>query len=345
MALNTCTGMNTSLSLPVHDPTQAGAARRAAAVWAERFGWNEQMMGRLALLVTELGNNLALHAKEGGTLLLRALGANAAGKPEGVEILSLDRGPGMANFHQCLRDGYSTAGTAGTGLGAVQRGTSSFEVHSLPGVGTALVCELWATARPADGRWRCGGVSVAMPPEILCGDQWMVLPVRTDAVRVMVADGLGHGPLAAEAATRAAEVFARSESATLPVALKLIHDALRVTRGAAVALAELDFAKREVGYVGIGNIAAAIISPGRSTSLVSLNGTLGGQCAGIRQFNYPWPPAAVFVAHSDGIKSHWQLEKYAGLLERHPSLVAGVLFRDQLRGRDDATIVALQERP
>ena len=43
--------------------------------------------------------------------------------------------------------------------------------------------------------------------------------------------------------------------------------------------------------------------------------------------------------HSDGVKTHWTLEDYPGLVRRHPGLVAGLLFRDFRRERDDATVI------
>ena len=43
--------------------------------------------------------------------------------------------------------------------------------------------------------------------------------------------------------------------------------------------------------------------------------------------------------HSDGLTTHWTLERLPGLAARHPSLIAGVLYRDFKRGRDDVTVV------
>jgi hypothetical protein len=35
------------------------------------------------------------------------------------------------------------------------------------------------------------------------------------------------------------------------------------------------------------------------------------------------------------------MEQYPGLITRHPALVAGMLYRDFRRGRDDVTVVAV----
>jgi anti-sigma regulatory factor (Ser/Thr protein kinase) len=332
--------MNESLALSVTDRSQTGEARRAAAIWGRHRGWSEEMAGRIALIVTELGNNLALHTS-GGTLFLRGLVEGAA---RGVEILSIDAGPGVANFSDCLRDGYSTAGTAGTGLGAVKRASQLFATHSQPGVGTALLSEVWAMepASRAGRFWHCGALSIAMGGDPVSGDSWSEQHLRPEVIRVMIADGLGHGEFAAQASIRAVEVFEKSPTLPLPDLMQRMHDALRPTRGAAVSIAELDLAGESVSYVGVGNITGTIVTHDKSASLVSMNGTVGGVIRGIKQFNYPWPQGGSLVMMSDGIKSHWNVKRYAGLLDRHPSLITGVLYRDYARGTDDATVLTVR---
>jgi hypothetical protein len=250
----------------------------------------------------------------------------------------------MANFSECLRDGFSTAGTAGTGLGAVKRASQVFSSHSQVGIGTALLSEVWAKApAPHPGRrWECGAVNVAKPPEPVCGDAWAEQHPRPEAIRVIIADGLGHGEFAAEASRKAVEAFALFRALELPELLVRMHEALRSTRGAAVSIAELDLARELVSYIGVGNISASIVTPGTSTSLVSMNGTLGHQYRTARLFTYPWPRGATFLMASDGLKTHWDLNRYAGLFERPASLIAGALYRDYVRGSDDATVLAVR---
>jgi len=334
--------MNHSIALPIYDRSQAGEARRLVAAWASGRGWGAEMTGRIALVVTELGNNLALHSA-GGKLLVRNL---CHGTASGAEILSLDAGPGVSNFSECLRDGYSTAGTTGTGLGAVKRASHVFAAHSVPGIGTALVSEVWGKPPDYDGRrrWHCGGVNVAMASEPVCGDSWAEQQSRADMIRVMIADGLGHGEYAAQASAKAVEIFHKFPAIELPLLLERMHEGMRSTRGAAVAVAEIDFIRNLVSYAGIGNIAASIVTHDSSVSLVSMNGTVGVQCRAYRLFTYPWKSGGTLVMTSDGIKSQWQLSKYPGLLERHPSLIAGVLYRDCTRGSDDSTVLAVREQ-
>ena len=109
--------------------------------------------------------------------------------------------------------------------------------------------------------------------------------------------------------------------------------------GAAVAVAEVDLALSTLRYAGIGNLSGLIISGLSSYNLVSHNGTAGVEARKIQEFSYPWPENGLLVMHSDGVAAHWSLDDYPGLTLKAPPLIAGVLFRDHQRVRDDSTIV------
>ncbi|WP_395740916.1 SpoIIE family protein phosphatase [Prosthecobacter sp.] len=340
MALIYPATMRRSAYFSVVERSQAGEARRQSVIWAEQAGCSKELQGQLALAITELAGNLVLHTTHGGCLVLRL--AEGRGT-EAVEVLSLDRGPGNANFNECLRDGYSTAGTAGIGLGVVKRASEFFEVHSQPGVGTALLCIVTCHPVPQRAKHLFGLVNVPVKGEDICGDSAAQVDLGNGRVRVLVADGLGHGPSAAEASQAAVQVFMKEPQEELTMLLEKIHDALKATRGAAVAVADVDAAQGRVRYAGVGNIAGYILPPGRaeSTHLVSMNGTLGAVRSRIQEFSYAWEPGALLVMTSDGIKNHWRLDRYAGVSHRHPSLVSGILFRDHARTTDDATVATL----
>jgi anti-sigma regulatory factor (Ser/Thr protein kinase) len=334
--------MNTSLRLPVTDSSQAGEARRMAATWARERGCDDDLKGSVALVVTELANNLARHTR-GGVLLLRSLEGSGH---QGVEILSLDSGPGVRNINECMRDGYSTAGTSGAGLGAVRRASQIFDVHSQPAIGTAVLSGIWSRSRaPAPAKYLSGAASVAYDGEPVCGDTWAVQATQSDRVRIVVADGLGHGEMAADASRKAIEVFANGARLTVIRLMETMHGALRGTRGAAIAVGEIDLSAGTVTYVGIGNIATTILHREKTTSLVSLNGTVGAQYRALQAFTYPWTTGAALIMQSDGIKTNWQLDRYIGLSERHPGLIAGVLYRDFHRPTDDSTVVVIRQHP
>lgn len=323
-------------AVTVDDPSQVAQARRAGAALARAIGLDEERAGRLALVVTESGTNLLRHAG-GGRILLRAVDDHGA---PAIEILALDRGPGMANVGRCMEDGYSTAGGAGTGLGAMRRLSILFDLYSRQGHGTAILSRVGGAA-PAPGLV-VEGVSVSAPGEEVCGDAWEKEP-RGDGVTILVVDGLGHGPAAAEASAAAVEAFRRARGQEPARRLQTIHDALRSTRGGAAGVADIDLRDRQVRFAGIGNIGGAVLDGDAARFLMSHNGTLGHSVGRIHEVTLPWPPRGLLVMYSDGLATPRELGRYPGLSERHPSLVAGVLWRDLVRGRDDSTIVVAKE--
>lgn len=327
--------------IPVTDTTQVATARRGAVAVAQANSFDDADVGRVALVATELATNVVRHGR-GGQLLLRMV-EHDLDVPT-LELLALDRGPGMHDVQMCLRDGYSSAGTAGTGFGAVQRQSDTFDVYSRPGKGTGVLAGLNPRRRaPASSGnpLRHGGISIPKTGEEVCGDGWAV-SVQGPVVTAMVVDGLGHGPFAADAAGQAVRVFYQRRFASPAAALLAIHTGLRATRGAALGIACIDTERSRVVFAGIGNIAGTLISGGQSRRLVSLNGIVGHATQRIQEFVYPYSGAdALLILHSDGLETNWSLDPYPGLTARHPSLIAGILYRDFNRGgRDDVTVLA-----
>ncbi|MBB3192747.1 SpoIIE family protein phosphatase [Roseateles terrae] len=334
---------------PIEDASQVGEARRAALQLASGLGFDAEASGRLALIVTELGTNLHRHVGPGrqAALLMAAVDGE-------VEVLSLDQGPGM-DVHRCLQDGYSTGGTAGTGLGAVRRMAARFEAFSAPGRGCVMAVRAAATVATAAQRgWTLpqagfdiAGVNLAAPGEHISGDGWTVRHLD-DHWLVVVADGLGHGPDAAEASDRMMALLHQTPApAASPAAvLERAHDPMRMTRGAAVTLVRLDLATPALTVSGAGNVSGRLISGVVDRSLMVQHGTLGVQVRRLQDMHYEWPAHAVLVLHSDGIQTRWKLDDVPGLLQAGPAVIAGWILRDHLRGRDDATVVvAVPRRP
>jgi hypothetical protein len=238
-----------------------------------------------------------------------------------------------------MADGYSTAGTAGKGLGAVVRQSHFVDIASWPGKGTAVLARL-KRGQPPEGATdtsRIGAVSIPKVGEDVCGDSWSI-EIGPDGTTLLVADGLGHGPEAAEAAVEAVRMFHRFKGHRLPVLLEYIHGGLRATRGAAVSLARFQPTSGKLIYSGIGNIAGVIGANGEMRRMVSMPGTAGHNARKIQAFEYPFT-AGLVILHSDGIASSWTLEGYPNLAARHPTLIAAVLYRDLTRHRDDATVL------
>ena len=126
--------------------------------------------------------------------------------------------------------------------------------------------------------------------------------------------------------------------------LAAVHAGLGHTRGAAVSVASYDPAKGIVTFAGIGNVMCGVVGADGTKRTVSLPGTAGHVARRIREFEYPLTADGLFVMCSDGIGTAWVLDPYPGLFGAHPSLIAGVLYRDFTRIRDDATVVVVRNQ-
>jgi anti-sigma regulatory factor (Ser/Thr protein kinase) len=312
----------------IDEPSKVGEARRAARALAN-FELAASEAEKVAIAASELANNLIRHAG-GGDLLVQRIGDDANSV---VELLAIDRGPGMADIARCMADGYSTAGTPGTGLGAVRRLATEFDIHSHPGEGTVVMARFGACPGV-----RYGAVSVTLDGEAECGDAWH-LAQGPDGVALLVVDGLGHGSFAAEAARTCVGVFAASPFEPPQHTMTRANAAMSKTRGGAAAVAVIK--GESLSYAGIGNISGSLLTAGRSQGLVSHNGTLGLNPRRAQQFEYRCEPHALLVMHSDGVSARWDLKSRPDVLACHPAIVAATIWRAHARERDDATVVVV----
>jgi anti-sigma regulatory factor (Ser/Thr protein kinase) len=321
--------------IPVDEAGAAGVARRVAVDCARRLGFSEERTGEVAIVAAELASNLHRHA-EVGSLSVRCLRAGPAG---GVELVAVDSGPGMADLVFSGSDGTSTAGTLGIGLGAVRRLSSHSGGYSLPGRGTVLTAQLWPDRGAVDAPV-VAGLTRPIAGETVCGDRWAAR--EHDGVLVLlVADGLGHGSLAAAAANAVIDAFLASDLDAPAAIVQHLHRVVSHTRGAAVSVVRVEGAA--VRFSGLGNVAGAIAFPdGQRRSMVSMPGIVGHQSRGVREFGYELPPEAVVVLHSDGVSDRWSLKDYPGLSRQDPLLIAGTLLRDAGVRRDDACVAVVR---
>jgi anti-sigma regulatory factor (Ser/Thr protein kinase) len=321
-----------SEAVAVVDSSQVGEVRRTVAAACRAAGLDDTDVGRASIVATEAATNLLKHAGGGEVVV----SARPHGDAAGVDLLVLDRGPGIQDARLAMTDGHSTAGTAGNGLGAIRRQSDRFDLYSQSGQGTAL----WSRIQGEGSAERVElcGISVPKPGESECGDAWGIAGEGLQ-VRLVLADGLGHGPAARDAALVAVEA-AQGTPRGPGQGLEDAHHAARGTRGAAIAVVEVDLAAGQVRFAGFGNIAGVLLGDERPRKMVSMNGTVGQGQLRVREFTYSFSPGTLLVLSSDGLGSQWSLDPYPGLAARSPALVAGVLYRDHSRRRDDTTIVA-----
>jgi anti-sigma regulatory factor (Ser/Thr protein kinase) len=320
----------------VDDSSAPGRARRVAGGLATDLGFPATRVAEIELAVTELGTNLLKHARE-GLITVRTV---RAVEQAAVEVVAVDSGPGIANVDEALRDGRSSTGTLGVGLGAVDRLSDTCSVLSEPGAGTIVAARFHVRRGTSDelpGEVTAG-VTRPIDGEEVCGDAYAVC-TENRRIRLMMCDGSGHGPLAAWAAQAAVRSFHEDRSGGPAEMLGRMHTAMRSTRGGAVAVADLDLDHRTVRFAGLGNIAAAVVADGRKQGMVSIPGIAGYQVRTIKTFDYVLPPGATVVLQSDGLTERWSPETRRGLFTSDPLLVAFALLRDAGVRKDDAGVL------
>lgn len=328
-----------------------GQAKRLARRFAKDLDFNEQKIAEIDILIKEVGTNAIKFAR--GTGQIHFTYSDSDWEPAGLEIVYMDKGPGIEDPSLALEDGYTTTGTMGAGLGAIKRLADEFYIYSTPQMrtrplqlygrtthGTAMVikkhvCPRDETQRPAGAAW--GVFTRPLAGETENGDAY-VIKREGDRQLIAVIDGLGHGPGAHEASARA--VAAIQENAAKPVEaiLKAAHERLRSTRGAVAGLAAIDLASGVIEYAGVGNTDFRVLGSA-SLRFVSLNGTLGSRMDRVRVFKDRLPKVSLIAMSTDGVSERWDPNSYPGLLGLHPQLACVVVARDHSRSNDDATIL------
>jgi anti-sigma regulatory factor (Ser/Thr protein kinase) len=327
-------------ALRLADQSGVAEARRATIRLAQKLGFSERNQADAALVATEAATNIIKYARS-GEILLRQY---ANGNGWGIELLALDRGPGIANLDAARRDGFSTGGSLGAGLGTMSRHSHLFDIYSIAGAGTALLARLQhaKSAETEASQFSIGARSTPKAGQEVCGDAW-AFDNRDGLLRAVILDGLGHGPLAALAARSAVDVFHRAGRIGNPSdILRSAHQGLKATRGAVMAVASIDTVSRRITFAGVGNIVGIVTSGETTQHLLSTDGTVGYNMRLVREVEAEWTARSVMILTTDGISTRWNLNRHPGLLEHHPSLIAAVLHRDFARDSDDATILVVK---
>lgn len=127
-----------TLRIPVRSREDVEQARRDVDALVSSLGFSAAIRYTLALVVSELGTNLARYGQE-GELTISAVQER---RGRGIEIVSRDRGPGIADVDVALQDSFSTGGGLGSGLPAVRRLSHDFSIRS-SSEGTWIEMRLW----------------------------------------------------------------------------------------------------------------------------------------------------------------------------------------------------------
>lgn len=335
-------------TLALKGPEWIGEARRGAVGLAQTLGFTKAKLAGIELVATEMATNLISHRAASPIFrfgVTRIVGARGNGETpdegSGLLLISEDRGPGISDPERAMQDRYSTAGTMGGGLGAIRRHSDEFCLSSevsrpgRPHPGTLVISRHWPGPSP-QGSFDCEVLTRMKPGETENGDGIYFFQTG-ERYQMAVIDGLGHGMFAHKAAGEVEHSFRSNRPFGIEGMLKGAHGAMHNGRGAVVGILELDRKAQTAVYAGVGNIDCRIYgkNPARP---ISMNGSLGVALPHYREESFTFGPDDFFIMASDGLSGRWEPENYSHFL-RFPFVVrAALLFRDQSRPNDDATV-------
>lgn len=338
----------------VNDRSTIMAARSALATKCRRLKFTSHQTGKVEIIASEIMTNQLKYAR-GGMLLFRSFKSGGTGV---IEILGLDKGPGMKDVRHYIKDGVSSGeGSLGTGMGAIERLSDDFDIYSYPGKGTVIYAQIRnrdeeiGAGVPVTEETKIvkarkevdyGVLSVCYPGADVCGDAAASRVIGGNPY-FLVSDGLGHGLPAHEASQLAVEVFKESEKKDICEMLHELHTGMQRSRGGVGAIVQIKLKQDIISYCGVGNISGRMMYGGHAKSMISVSGTLG--------YNMPRQPVtvdlplerpAIIILHSDGVKNTWKWQEYPGLQSKHPLVIGSVLYRDCKVTRDDQIVLVIK---
>jgi anti-sigma regulatory factor (Ser/Thr protein kinase) len=325
----------------VSDSLSCGVAQQAARHLTLTLGFSETASEEIALTVAELGSNLVKYAGK-GTLTLRLFEER---ERKGIEIESVDRGPGIPDVEKSFTDGYSTSGSLGYGLGTVNRLMDEVDIHSTPGSGTHVVCRRWLREKAdidPDARWDVGVFTRSRLFAAENGDAFVIKHHAGELLTGLI-DGLGHGEFAQKAALAAQQYVQSHSSQPLEKIFAGVGRACKATRGVVMALARFKSSSR-LQFASIGNIEVRTWSGEERIPFVLKRGFLGAQECHVHVQEFDWRPEWLLVLHTDGLRTHWQWSDFPGIQRDTAQVVASRLMRALAVEHDDATVLAVQGR-
>jgi anti-sigma regulatory factor (Ser/Thr protein kinase) len=304
-----------------------------------RAGFSEKQVAEIDIIVAELCSNLIKHAGS-GEILYR----NSELEEETIfEVVCIDKGPGMIDPAKMIKDGMSTVGTLGHGLGAIERLSTLSQIYSVPGVGT-IVYSMVSTAekkyvKKKNLELEIRALCINKPRETVCGDGYRIKKTENET-RILFGDGLGHGEHAKDAVDKAGEFFLTSNESDPVEIIRQIHEKIRKTRGLVGTVAIFDKTLQQWRICGVGNIMVRMYSGIQYKNYMSYNGTVGLNIPNsLKASVFPIEKNQHLLMCSDGIKTRWDLTQYPTVFKYDNTILAAAVYRDHTRGNDDSSIL------
>ena len=174
-----------------------------------------------------------------------------------------------------------------------------------------------------------------------CGDAGLMLEHREVLLCALI-DGVGHGPNAASAAEMAKNYIEANSEAPLTEILQGMHEVLKSTQGAVACLCRIDLKSGQLIMSGIGNITCRIFRGLDSERLLSREGILGYMVSSPREHSYRLDNSDLLLMHSDGVREHFELFEYPGILKGNATAVAERIVETLGKNNDDASCLAVR---
>ncbi len=326
----------------INHAIDAAAAHHAAREMAVQIGFGVKESEEIAIAVSELASNQFTHAR-GGTIVIEPL----AGDRPGIQVEAVDAGPGIPNIEQALADGFSTAGGLGLGLGAVNRLMEVFDIVSQPGQGTQIRCQRWLHPVAQNSSPSPLDIGVATRPHLgmgVNGDAFVIKRWGEQAL-VGVIDGLGHGPLAYQAAETARQYVESHADLPLGSLFSGTARACLATRGVVMALAHFEqdpFASIRFSFASIGNIEVRLLGSPEPAYFRLRRGVVGTNTPNVIVTEHHWSKDCILILHSDGLKTHWQPADFPYITASAAGEAAQKLLVSLAKEDDDATVVVVK---
>ena len=328
----------THISFTANDRSYFSLIKKDIHQLAAEAGMSQVRINELDLIVAEMTSNLFKYSDDGEILM----GVFHTEGTVYIEIISIDNGPGMLNPARMIQDGMSTSKTLGHGLGSIKRLSHEFDLYSQVGWGTIVLSRVYnepEKIKSKDNPMIIRPIIIAKPGETKSGDGFTFK--KTDSyIKLMLADGLGHGPEANKAANEATEAFKLCPDYSPVETLRFIHTLTRKTRGAVIDIIGYEFASKTWTAAGVGNIAVRMIGPNSFRNHMSYNGIVGHNIPGtMTNQRYSADDFNQVMLCSDGIKTRIDLSKYPQMSKYDQTIFAAAIYKDHARKNDDMSVV------
>lgn len=310
---------------------------------AEEAGFDERKISDIDLIISEMTSNLHKYAKNGEILM----GYFADTDNPYIEIISIDHGPGMSDPLKMIVDGISSSNTMGIGLGSIKRLSDNFDLYSLKDWGTIVLSRLYKKPikKKLKGVLEIRPLVICMPGERKSGDGTHY-KISDQYFKLLVGDGLGHGPEANFAVNEAVKAFRTCPYHSPSEILRFIHASIRKTRGIVGTVVVFDFNTNKWTIAGIGNITTRMSNFLEIKNYMPYNGIIGHNIpTTIKNDEVSLGEYNQIVLCSDGIKSRWELGKFSGINRCDLSIQAAAIYKGFARQTDDMAVVIVKINP